>query len=99
MRRKPSVTGVTDASLSSAETVRIEATAPQAQSGAAMKINMGTVDRSARIVIGLALIVLTLMGTIGVWGWVGVVLVATAALGNCPLYSVLGFSTCPTRRS
>jgi hypothetical protein len=74
MRRKPSVTRVTDASRPAAETALIEATAPQAQPGAAMKINMGTVDRSARIVIGLALIVLTLMGTIGVWGWVGQVL-------------------------
>lgn len=99
MRRKPSVTGVTDATRSAADTVVIEATAPQAQSGAAMKINMGTVDRTARILIGLALIVLALMGTIGVWGWVGVVLVATAALGNCPLYSVLGFNTCPTKRT
>lgn len=99
MRRKVSVTPVTDASRSPAETVCIEANAPNAQSGAAVKINMGTVDRSARVVIGLALIVLTLLGTIGVWGWVGVVLVATAALGNCPLYSVLGFSTCPTKRT
>lgn len=64
-----------------------------------MKVNMGTIDRIARIVIGVALIALTLMGTIGVWGWIGVVLVATAALGNCPLYSVLGFSTCPMKRS
>ena len=43
------------------------------------------------------LIALTLTGTIGVWGWIGVVPLLTAGLGTCPLYSVLGFSTCPVK--
>lgn len=64
-----------------------------------MKTNVGTVDRIARVVIGLALIALTLSGTIGAWGWIGVVPLLTAALGNCPLYSVLGLSSCPAKRS
>jgi hypothetical protein len=38
------------------------------------------------------------MGTIGPWGWIGIVPVATAALGMCPLYSMLGMSTCPAKR-
>jgi hypothetical protein len=63
-----------------------------------MKTNVGTLDRIARIVIGLALLALTLTGTIGAWGWIGVVPLATAAFGNCPLYGVLGFSTCPVMR-
>ncbi len=63
-----------------------------------MKVNMGGIDRILRIVVGLALIALTLMGTIGPWGWIGIVPVATAALGMCPLYSMLGMSTCPTKR-
>jgi hypothetical protein len=63
-----------------------------------MKINVGTVDRVARGAIGFALLALTLTGTIGAWGWIGVVPLATAAIGNCPLYSVLGFSTCPVKR-
>jgi hypothetical protein len=62
-----------------------------------MKTNVGTVDRIARVVIGLVLI-FTLSGTIGPWGWIGVVPLLTAALGNCPLYSVLGVSTCPVKR-
>ena len=62
-----------------------------------MKLNVGGIDRILRIVIGLALIALTLTGTIGVWGWVGVVPLLTAGLGTCPLYSVLGFSTCPVK--
>ena len=63
------------------------------------KTNVGTIDRILRIVIGLALIGLTLSGTIGVWGWIGVVPLLTAALGSCPLYTVLGFSTCPMRKA
>ncbi len=64
-----------------------------------MKANVGGIDRILRIVIGLALIGLTLTGTIGAWGWIGVVPVLTAALGFCPLYTVLGFSSCPVNRS
>lgn len=64
-----------------------------------MKTNVGGIDRIARIVLGVALIALTLTGAIGVWGWIGVVPLATAAIGYCPLYSVFGFSTCPARRN
>jgi hypothetical protein len=64
-----------------------------------MKANVGGIDRILRIVLGLVLIALAATGTIGVWGWIGVVPLATAALGFCPLYTVLGFSTCPVQRS
>jgi hypothetical protein len=64
-----------------------------------MKANVGGIDRILRIVIGLALIAATLTGTIGVWGWIGVVPIATAAFGFCPLYTVFGFSSCPMKRS
>ena len=63
------------------------------------KNNVGGIDRILRIVIGLALIGMTLTGMIGIWGWIGVVPLLTAALGTCPLYSVLGFSTCPMKQS
>lgn len=63
------------------------------------KTNVGGIDRVLRIVLGLVLIGLTLGGVIGAWGWIGVVPLATAAMGTCPLYSVLGFSTCPTRKT
>jgi hypothetical protein len=62
-----------------------------------MKTNVGGIDRIARIVIGIVLIALTLTGTIGAWGWIGVVPLLTAAFGFCPLYTLLGFSSCPTR--
>ena len=64
-----------------------------------MKSNVGGLDRILRIVIGLALIALALTGTIGLWGWIGVVPLATAALGFCPLYRVLGLNTCPLKAS
>ena len=61
------------------------------------KTNVGTMDRVLRIVAGLVLIGLTLMGTIGPWGWIGVVPLATGLLASCPLYSILGLNTCPSR--
>lgn len=63
------------------------------------KTNVGGIDRVLRIIVGLALIGLTLTGTIGAWGWIGVVPVLTGLLSTCPLYTVLGFSTCPMKKS
>lgn len=59
-----------------------------------MKSNVGGIDRILRIVLGLVLIGLTLTGTVGVWGWIGVVPLATGALGWCPPYAIFGFNTC-----
>lgn len=64
-----------------------------------MKTNVGGIDRILRIVIGLLLIALAATGTVGMWGWIGVVPLATAALGFCPLYTLLGFSSCPIKRT
>ncbi len=63
-----------------------------------MKTNEGTMDRAARVVGGIALITLAATGTVGVWGWIGIVPLATGALGWCPLYTVLGFNTCPMKK-
>ena len=62
-----------------------------------MKTNVGGIDRILRIALGLVLIALTLTGAIGVWGWIGVVLVITGAFATCPLYTMLGFNTCPLK--
>ena len=64
-----------------------------------MKSNVGGIDRVLRIVLGLALIAMTLTGTIGVWSWIGLVPLGTAALGFCPLYSMLGLNTCPMKKA
>ena len=62
-----------------------------------MKANMGTVDRSLRVVLGLVLVGLAATGTVGWWGWLGVVPLATALVGWCPAYTLLGVSTCKIR--
>lgn len=58
-----------------------------------MKRNMGSIDRILRIIAGVVLIALAATGTIGVWGWIGVILLATAAMGFCPLYLPIGLTT------
>lgn len=63
-----------------------------------MKSNVGGIDRILRIVIGLVLIGLTLTGPIGVWGWLGVVPLATGAIGWCPPYAIFGWNTCATKK-
>jgi membrane protein implicated in regulation of membrane protease activity len=63
-----------------------------------MKSNVGGMDRVLRIVLGLVLIGLTLTGNIGVWGWLGIVPLATGLLGWCPPYAMLGFSTCAVKK-
>ncbi|MBJ2180169.1 MULTISPECIES: YgaP family membrane protein [Pseudomonas] len=59
-----------------------------------MKANIGTIDRSLRIVVGLLLIGLSLSGVIGVWGWIGLVPLGTGIFRFCPVYTLLGIKTC-----
>ncbi|GEN27010.1 membrane protein [Halovibrio variabilis] len=59
-----------------------------------MKSNVGGIDKILRILVGIALIVLTLVGTIGVWGWIGVVPLATGLFNFCPAYKLVGINTC-----
>lgn len=64
-----------------------------------MKLNVGGLDRILRVVLGLVLIGLAATHTIGVWGWLGVVLVGTGAVGFCPLYPLIGLNTCPMKKN
>lgn len=64
-----------------------------------MKLNVGGLDRTLRIVSGVALVGLTLAGTIGAWGWIGVVPLATGLVGFCPVYPLLGLNTCPMKKA
>jgi hypothetical protein len=59
-----------------------------------MKTNLGGIDRGLRIIAGVALIAATVTGTIGLWGWIGVVPLVTGAAGWCPLYRLLGLNSC-----
>ena len=63
-----------------------------------MKTNEGGIDRMIRIVAGLALIGLTATGNVGAWGWIGLVPLATGAIGWCPAYTLLGMNTCPMKK-
>ena len=62
-----------------------------------MKSNEGGIDRMLRIVLGLVLIALAATGTVGLWGWIGIVPLATGLIGWCPLYAMLGLNSCPLK--
>ena len=59
-----------------------------------LSLNVGNIDRSIRVVLGLALIALAATQTIGAWGWLGIVPLVTGVVAYCPLYSVLRIRTC-----
>ena len=62
-----------------------------------MKSNVGGIDRIVRIVVGVLLVVLAATGQVGAWGWIGLLPLATGALGWCPPYGLLGINTCKNR--
>ena len=64
-----------------------------------MTRNEGTLDRALRIAAGLILISLVFIGPQTPWGWIGLVPLVTGLVGYCPLYTVLGFNTCPAKKS
>jgi len=63
-----------------------------------MKPNVGTIDRVIRILLGLGLIGATLSGMIGIWGWLGIIPLATGAFRFCPAYLPFGLSSCSTEK-
>ncbi|MBX3133553.1 MAG: DUF2892 domain-containing protein [Gemmatimonadaceae bacterium] len=58
------------------------------------KTNAGTADRALRALLGIGLISIVFVGPQTPWGWLGLIPLATAAMGFCPLYSLLGINTC-----
>ncbi|MEA3245107.1 MAG: DUF2892 domain-containing protein [Gemmatimonadota bacterium] len=59
--------------------------------------NAGTADRVVRVLAGLAIVSLAFVGPRTPWAWLGLIPLATGLVGSCPLYTLLGISTCPTR--
>ncbi len=59
--------------------------------------NEGAADRVLRIVIGLAVLSLVVVGPKTLWGLFGLVPLATGIAGTCPLYSIVGINTCSNR--
>lgn len=64
-----------------------------------MKLNVGGLDRALRVLAGLVLIALAVTGTVGLWGYIGIVLVLTGAVGFCPAYPILGINTCSMKKN
>ena len=61
------------------------------------KKNVGNLDRAFRIILGIGLISLVFVGPQTLWGWIGVIPLLTAFVSSCPLYSLLGINTCPSK--
>ncbi|WP_374370001.1 DUF2892 domain-containing protein [Dongia sp.] len=60
--------------------------------------NIGTLDRVLRVIVGLVLISLVFIGPQTPWGWIGLVPLATALIGFCPAYRLIGLNTCGLRK-
>lgn len=63
--------------------------------------NVGTFDKTVRVLVGIALLVAFFMMPDAPYRWallIGIIPLATAFLGSCPFYSVLGVSTCGMKR-
>lgn len=58
-----------------------------------MQQNIGTIDQALRLIGGLTLVLLAIGGFIGPWGYIGIVPLATAVIGYCPLYQLLGITS------
>ena len=63
-----------------------------------MKANVGIVDRAVRILIGIAPIAAAATGTVGAWGYIGILPLLTGLLRVCPAYSLIGMNTCGTQK-
>ena len=62
-----------------------------------MTVNIGLIDRIVRLVVGASLLYFALFAPQNGYnwiGWIGIVPILTALIGNCPLYSIVGVSTC-----
>ena len=64
-----------------------------------MKSNVGGIDKSARILVGVVLVALAATGQIGAWGYIGVLPLITGLTNFCPFYPLLGISTCRVKKS
>ena len=56
--------------------------------------NMHSVDRAVRVLAGIGLLSLTVVGPQTPWGYIGIVPLLTGLVGTCPMYTLFGFSTC-----
>ncbi len=64
-----------------------------------MKTNEGAIDRVLRVVGGAAVLSLAFVGPQTPWAYLGAIPLLTGLVGYCPLYAVLGLSTCPAKKA
>jgi len=57
-------------------------------------VNTHPLERALRVLVGVGLVSLVFFGPKTAWGYIGLIPIATGLSGMCPLYSILGFSTC-----
>jgi hypothetical protein len=62
-------------------------------------MNVGNIDRAARIIAGAVLVGLAYTQTLGVWAWIGVVPLVTGVVGWCPAYKLFGINTCSMKKA
>ncbi|NRA53578.1 MAG: DUF2892 domain-containing protein [Gammaproteobacteria bacterium] len=60
--------------------------------------NEGMLDRVIRVILGTVLLSLTIVGPMTAWGLIGIVPIVTGLFGFCPIYKIIGLSTCPLNR-
>ena len=59
-----------------------------------MKTNEGSLDRLARVVIGIIILAMAFVGPRNPWAYLGLIPLLTGLIGFCPLYAILGVNTC-----
>lgn len=62
-----------------------------------MKMNVGSIDRVARVVVGAGLVAWALVGG-PLWAWIGIMPIVTGAIGYCPAYPMFGINTCSAKK-
>ncbi len=62
-----------------------------------LEVTEHPIERVVRVLFGLGIVSLVFVGPKTAWGWLGVLPILTGATGICPLYTVLGISTCPKK--
>ena len=66
-----------------------------------LKTNVGSLDRIIRVVLGVALLAAFFIYPDAAYRWlflIGIVPLATGLMSSCPIYSILGLSTCPMKK-
>lgn len=69
-----------------------------------MKKNMGSTDKTIRLILAAVFAALFFTGVVtGILGYVllafGAIFVLTSVVGFCPIYAIVGLNTCPVKQN